>query len=579
MGAFDLKYAAYEKAMQQNNYFSLRGDAIGEQFGRYAQGLQYDEIKAEKKRAGREFARQLAEERKALSAAEQNSLSSGLTGEQKATQPAPVTIDRTTVNSGNEVKVAEKMKVGTAKTGFKFYIIDEQGQVYQVDRKAYNAVKKGKMASIADATLLDTKKDKIPEKIKKASTKAAEKFRTKQIQVPKHNYNIITDPQAYRAQQADMYEKLWGNFSHPSNTPLGTAEPTPSGEPKTWAKYFKEHGKAYTQPVSGVVEAERRAADIMKRNEITHQVEETLKQKTEFNPANLEKWSGHSPNPTLNAMNDYYRELEKQPTIQSVTDKLDDVKKTVASQNKAIDELGKKLAQQGDKIDDLSKTIVKQQDEMSVLTKKLAKTNKKVAVIATLTALAAGAVGYLLGKSGNETEQETVDATPAVTVVQEEQQAEDNSAAPVRESEQELENPAADVVGDSIPTSTAVSDSTLVVSADSLVVSPVDVAASEAVTAHSEEEIHLELNEKGEYRTKAGDSFWDIAERFLKDVYADEPENFENLPKTKRDAMIQKECERIMRQNGYWYDENHNLPEPMLYQNIKVVLSDEKCAA
>lgn len=144
MGAFDGKYAAYERAMQQNNYFSLRGDAIGEQFGRYAQGLQYDEIKAEKKRAGREFARQLAEERKALSAAEQNSLSSGLTGEQKATQPAPVTIDRTTVNSGNEVKVAEKMKVGTAKTGFKFYIIDEQGQVYQVDRKAYNAVKKRK---------------------------------------------------------------------------------------------------------------------------------------------------------------------------------------------------------------------------------------------------------------------------------------------------------------------------------------------------------------------------------------------------------------------------------------------------
>ncbi len=52
MGEFDLKYAAYERAMQQNNYFGLTGEGRAEQFGRYAEGLQYDEKKQQIKKQG-----------------------------------------------------------------------------------------------------------------------------------------------------------------------------------------------------------------------------------------------------------------------------------------------------------------------------------------------------------------------------------------------------------------------------------------------------------------------------------------------------------------------------------------------
>lgn len=38
-------------------------------------------------------------------------------------------------------------------------------------------------------------------------------------------------------------------------------------EPKTWKKYLNERGKEYTAPKSGVAEADRRAAEIIKKNE------------------------------------------------------------------------------------------------------------------------------------------------------------------------------------------------------------------------------------------------------------------------------------------------------------------------
>lgn len=564
MGAFDLKFAAYERSMQQNDYFGLKGKAIGEQLGRYAEALQYEETKAANKAAGREFGRQMAEERRALSASEQNSLSSRLNGGQNVSNPASVIAENNPVIADNEIKVAQKMKVGTKKTGFKFYLMDEQGQVYQVDKKAYNAAQKGKITSKEGLTLLDSKKDKVPEKIKKA----AQKLKAKNIETPKHNYNIITDPQAYRQQKADMYEKLWGNFSHPSNTPLGTAEVKPTGERKTWTKYFQERGKVYPQPVSGVAEADRRAASIIKGNEVKQQVEEALKPKTEFNPTNIEKWSGHSENKVLDAMNDYYRKLEKQPTIQTVTDSSDDLKSTVASQKEKINELGQKVVKQTDKIDDLSKTVVKQSDEIADLTRKLSKTNKKVAVIATIVAAAAGAVGYFLGKSDSESgegAQTTEASTGTATRTGTETETGNTAGTPTPTATTTATATATETgTGTETETETEVPREV----ADSL-----KITSDNKITTSYRDKLPLDLNENGEYKTKKGDTFWDIAERYLKGVYAKEPEKFENLPKSKRDTMIQKECERIMKQNGYWYDKKHNLPEPMLYQNIKITVS------
>ena len=231
MGTFDSRYAAYEQAMQRNNYFGLQGEARGEQFGRYAEALQYSEAKAARKQQGREFARQLAQERKGISMAEQSALSEGLTGKNVS---APVVEATTKPETANGVKIKKKMKVGTSKTGFKYYLIDAQGNTYAVDKKAYNSAKVGKNFKL---TAEPVEISQLPNKVK---TEAG-KIKSASVQTPKApKVHVINDPQLYRQQRADMYEKLWGNFSHPSNTPLGTAHATTSKGVKTWKSYLAD---------------------------------------------------------------------------------------------------------------------------------------------------------------------------------------------------------------------------------------------------------------------------------------------------------------------------------------------------
>ena len=71
MSDFDVKFKAYEKAMHANNNFGLKGKALGEQYGRYALGLQYDEQKATNKAKGKAQAQWFATEKKNAARAEQ----------------------------------------------------------------------------------------------------------------------------------------------------------------------------------------------------------------------------------------------------------------------------------------------------------------------------------------------------------------------------------------------------------------------------------------------------------------------------------------------------------------------------
>ena len=63
---FGAQFKAYEQAMARYNDFGLKGSAVSEQFARYSEGIQYDQMKAFNKAQGREYARLLAEEQKAL---------------------------------------------------------------------------------------------------------------------------------------------------------------------------------------------------------------------------------------------------------------------------------------------------------------------------------------------------------------------------------------------------------------------------------------------------------------------------------------------------------------------------------
>ena len=568
MSTFDSRYAAYEQAMQRNNYFGLQGEARGEQFGRYAEALQYSEAKAARKQEGREFARQLAQERKGISMAEQSALSEGLTGNGNNVNTPAVEVT-TQPKTSNGVKIKKKMKVGTSKTGFKYYLIDTQGNTYAVDKKAYNSAKVGKNFKL---TAEPVEISQLPKKVK---TEAG-KIKSASVQTPKApKINVINDPQLYRQQRADMYEKLWGNFSHPSNTPLGTAKPTVSNGVKTWEKYLSENGKTYEKPVSGVVEADKRAERIIKGNEIKRNIEEALSKKTAFTPESLEKWSGHGRNPGLEAMGEYYRELEKRPTIETVVDKVDDLNRKIVSQSSKIDGLAQTVSQQGAKIDGLSRTIAKQSNKIDDLGRQLAKTNKRLAVGVTIASLAAGAVGYLLGNKSKE----------------ESKSVEQKADAPVLPKQNET----GDVSEKQSAQTTAVADSTqskkvvlknLQTPADSTAVTEertTQTKEAEKVTEEknvtdrktSDTNQLLLIDADGKYLTKKGDTFWKIAERYLEGKFKDKPEKFANLPKQRKDAIIQKECERIMKQNGYWYDENHNLPVPMLHQKIVIETAEK----
>ena len=63
MSDFDVRFRNYENAMHANNNFGLSGQALSDQYGRYAVGLQRDEIKAKNKAQGRAFAKDLARKR------------------------------------------------------------------------------------------------------------------------------------------------------------------------------------------------------------------------------------------------------------------------------------------------------------------------------------------------------------------------------------------------------------------------------------------------------------------------------------------------------------------------------------
>lgn len=63
---FDAKFAAYEKYLKANaDKLGLKGDKLAEQFGRYSVGLQYDQIKSDKKAFGKQYGKELALERQA----------------------------------------------------------------------------------------------------------------------------------------------------------------------------------------------------------------------------------------------------------------------------------------------------------------------------------------------------------------------------------------------------------------------------------------------------------------------------------------------------------------------------------
>lgn len=496
MGEFDVKYGAYERAMQQNNYFGLKGEQIGDQLGRYTEGLQHDQKKLANKAFGKEFARELSIERKALSAREQATLTETLSGTNKPASVTNVTTEQATSakleqKAPDKIKVKQKLKVGTAKTGFKFYIVDKQGNTYQVNRKTYNSAKKGKIAQIKNATIVDTNSPKIARKVRKASGKA-----------PKSQIKLTTDPQAYHNQQQAMYEKL------------------------------------FNTPESRIIEAQ---GDI--------------------------------------------RRLEGQ--LANNTDKLANIEQAVANNTHRIANVEQAVVKNTQTIGNMQKTLASQGDDIANLTKKLAKTNKKLAFVAGIATLAAGAVGYLIGKS--TAEKDSPKEGNSATVI--EKEGSNNVNPPKNESNEQVnqtttkDTESNNLVNNELATQVAKQET-----AENIPTSDVNVSLKEQVDtttvvaqAKAEEKADststvaqssaVDIN--GKYVAKKGDHFWKIAEKQLKEKYKNEPEKFEKLPQIQKEIMLQLEAEKIMKQNKYKYDKNHKFSDPMLHPNDTLNITEK----
>jgi len=456
---FGAKWKAYEQAMARGNDFGLKGQEVAEQMGRYAEGLQYDQMKAFNKAQGREYARMLAEEQQALT--------NCLVGKSPvSTNPLNLT------SSNNGINVVRKTQVGTKKTGFKYFFVDDAGKVYQVDKSAYNAI----------------------------------------------------------AQKGNI--KLNGKMGNPVSV-------------KNLPKKVQQQFNKYINKTS-IVTANAASSSGMTITEegrkIRDKIDEILHRPTDFSPENLDKWSGHGPNPGMDDLNNWYRDLEQADNVvtnnklETLTGKLDDfgnrfnniddhlgridgkvdgIYQNVEKLKRGLGEVSGKII---GKVDDNTKAL----SELANKVDDLAKGNKKMALIggaiALVGAAVAGIAGYLLGKkAGSDDKVNAEETTPVVTTPEDEIKQEEITpivtppVVTVPEEEQEKEE---------VPPVETIDPN-----------SPVDA--------------------DGKMTVKKGDGLWHLAKRYLEYNFKNEPEKFENLSENEQHKLILKEVYRIAKLNEF----------------------------
>ena len=125
----------YEAYTQQLKAQGISGEELKARQAAYSQELQRRmQLVPEKKQFGREYGKALAQER---AAANINNVTYAL-------QAAEQQLAQMQGETSNTFKVKDKFKKGTAKTGFKYYLKDANGNTYEVTHQQYNQAAKGK---------------------------------------------------------------------------------------------------------------------------------------------------------------------------------------------------------------------------------------------------------------------------------------------------------------------------------------------------------------------------------------------------------------------------------------------------
>ena len=306
---------------------------------------------------------------------------------------------------------------------------------------------------------------------------------------------------------------------HPANTPLGSAHATASltqarrnillhGErtggsdayKERWEKLYENLGKK-----SGVVEAEKRAAQIIKEN-AEKELASIYQGK---HPANTPLGDAHAT-PSM--------DLAKRKELgQGYFGKY--------RKKSGVIEADKRAAQ-----------IIKENE--SDYLKKLGKEGKKInwAKWGKWGAVALGAAALIgLGIWGVKKYREN----------QEEQANNAQAQQPINNVEQ----PDSTATGAVIPPIGVVpGDSTVVGINPPVAPAEPDTPAVEPTPVHNPNSV---VDQDGNMTVKKGDGLWHIAKRYIEEKYANEPEKYENLSKAEQDKLIWKEVHRIAELNDF----------------------------
>ena len=279
------------------------------------------------------------------------------------------------------------------------------------------------------------------------------------------------------------------------------AEPQKPEAPKTWKQYAEAHGTNYKAPVkSGIIEAEKRAQEIIARNELASKI-----------PAESKPQIQEAPKQIIDDIAKPGANLVDDAAVNIVDDITDDAVKSFTN---TADDIADNLA------DDVAKGAehTKSTGFLSNVKNAMKGKKGKVALIAAGAAVLLG-IG-IKACNGSDDKKAATQELPSVPEAKPE--------TPVDTVAKQPEQP----------------------------VKTEQPAKPEQPVAEKPEP--TEQPETEEYIVKKGDHFWGLAERKLKEAHKDEPDY------KPTDKEIFKLAEKIMKDNNFKLDENHWFPDPML---------------
>jgi len=83
----------------------------------------------------------------------------------------------------------------------------------------------------------------------------------------------------------------------------------PAADGATYAQMLQNNPIKPTKPEMTITEEGRKLRD---------KIDEILHRPTDFSPENLDKWSGHGPNPGMDDLNNWYRDLEQADNVVTI---------------------------------------------------------------------------------------------------------------------------------------------------------------------------------------------------------------------------------------------------------------------